>query len=638
MPRIGRQKGPQVTPPAHTAPQPTSLVAAAARVAIEGRGWRTFRFGDDSWQQECWRLYDIIGELRFAANWVGSACSRVRVYVAKVDKNGRVQEEVESKTKPKIAALADTLFGGPDAKAEALRTLGINLTVAGDCYIVGRGKPEDDLDEWMVVSCAELKRWGAHISYVYPDGTTERLDPDNDIVIRVWTPHPRRGLWPDSPTRAAMPMLWEIERLTRYVFAQIDSRLISAGLIPIPKELSFPDTDGEMTGAEALTDRLMRTGMASLKGEGTAAGVLPTFVEMPIEALGKIQNVDFSSVLSKEAMDLRTEAIKRFALAMDMAPEILLGSGDVNHWSEWHVSSENIKVHIEPLMTRICDALTKAYLKPALKTMHEDEDRYIFAYDTAPLTVRPQRLQDTLNLYDKGVVSRRTVLIEGDYKISDAPEPDEDLMRFTRELMLRDSNLFQIPAVRKVAGYTDEILPPDTVIPTQQTPGAGPPPPPAPPTGIVPTPAGLPPTESTAANALGGPGGVNAAPPSGITAGATVPPMTTFVVANATVVRALEMAGKKMLTPQQRGQWGDVPAHELHTRIRVSGEDHATRLLGSSLDHLNVLAEHLDLGVDAQQLRDTLHRYCMSLMCQEKPHHVNLLAEVLRDQGFLDGP
>lgn len=626
-------------PEAITASPRPALVAAAARVQIEGRGWRTFRFGDDSWQAECWRLYDIIGELRFAANWVGSACSRVRIYVAKVDKNGRMQEEVEAEKKPKIAALSDTLFGSPPAKAEALRTLGINLTVAGDCYIVGRGKPEDDLDEWMVVSCAELKRWGAHISYVYPDGTTERLDPENDIVIRVWTPHPRRSLWPDSPTRAAMPMLWEIERLTRYIFAQIDSRLMSAGMIPIPKETSFPDVDGEMSGAEALTDRIMRTGMASLKGEGTAAGVVPTFVEMPMEALGKIQNVDFASVLSSQAMDLRTEAIKRFALAMDMAPEILLGSGDVNHWSEWHVSAENLKVHIEPLMTRICDALTKAYLKPALKELDEDEDRYAFAFDTAPLTVRPQRLQDTLNMYEKGLVSGATVREEGDYRISDAPEVEESVRRFIQELMLRDANLFQIPAVRKAAGIPDEILPPDTVIPSQQ-PGGGTPPPPAPPTGIVPTAAGLPPEQSTAANALGGPGGPNAAPPvpTGITAGASVPAMTLFVVANATVVRALELAGKRMLSAKERGQWGDVPAYELHTRIRVSDAAHAERLLGNSVDHLSVLAADLEPGIDSPQLRDTLHRYCLSLMCQETAHHVNLLGQVLRDQGFLHGP
>ena len=237
--------------------QPKSLVASAARIRqLNGQGWQTYKFGDDAWQQEAWRLYDVIGELRYAANWIGSACSRVRIYVAEVDKNGRVQQETDD---PKVAALADTLFGSPTAKAEALRMIGINLTIAGDAYIVGRGTGRNETDEWYVVSCSELKRWSGAIWQLNPDGSKDPLDLERDIVIRVWTPHPRRALWADSPTRAAMPMLWEIERLTRYVFAQIDSRLISAGLLPVPKEASFPDENGIMiSGAEALTDMLLR--------------------------------------------------------------------------------------------------------------------------------------------------------------------------------------------------------------------------------------------------------------------------------------------------------------------------------------------------------------------------------------------
>ena len=126
-------------------------------------------------------------------------------------------------------------------------------------------------------------------------------------------------------------MLWEIERLTRYVFAQIDSRLVSAGLMPIPKEASFPDEvdeDGnQLSGSEALTARLLKTGAASLKGEGTAAGVVPTFVEIPTEALGKLELIQFTTVLSQQALELRAEALRRLGLAMDIDPSILMGAG-----------------------------------------------------------------------------------------------------------------------------------------------------------------------------------------------------------------------------------------------------------------------------------------------------------------------
>jgi hypothetical protein len=612
-------------------------------VNLDGQGWRSYKFGDDSWQTEAWRLYDIIGELRFIANWVGSACSRVRIYVAQVDDNGRIQKEVTNK---KIAGLSDTLFGGPPSKSEALRMLGINLTIAGDAYIIGRSTDDPKSDEWYVVSCSELKRYtrtGVVELQTY-DGTPEKLNPQRDMIIRVWTPHPRRNLWADSPTKAAMPMLWEVERLTRYVFAQIDSRLVSAGLLTIPKEISFPDEDPELAGAEQLTARLMKTGSASLKGEGTAAGVVPTIVEMPTEALGKSQLIQFTSELSERALDLRAEALRRLALSMDIDPSILTGVGDANHWGAWQIMEGQIKIHIEPLMTRICDALTTAYLQPALKALKEDPDRFIFWYDTAPLTVRPERLKDTREMYDAGLVSRATVLLSGDYKISDAPTEEEDLERFTRELMLRDPNLLQIPAIRKVAGYTDEILPPNTVFPPQGGPGgAGPPPPPAPPTGISET-AGPPiPLQTEAQNAPGGPPPVPSGAPPGITASASDPDAfavanaSVFVVANAAVLRAMELVGKRLLNRQHRNAYPNVPQHDLHTCIPVEGTEHAHRLLLGAWDHLYTLAAQVDPRLDAQALGVALDEYCVQLMSQQRQHQSALLARVLQHRGFFRG-
>ena len=616
---------------------PKSLIASAARIKMDGLAWRTWKFGDDTWQTEAWRLYDIVGELRFIANWVGSACSRVRIYVAEVDENGRVQKEVSKK---KVAGLADTLFGGPPAKAEALRMLGINLTVTGEAFIVGRSSSGPDSDEWSIVSTSELKRWGSNISQLNPDGTKESIDPRKDLIIRVWTPHPRRQQWSDSPTNAALPMLWEIERLTRFVFAQIDSRLVSAGIVPIPKEVSFSDQDPDMGASEALTDILMKTGSASLKGEGTAAGVVPIFVEMPLEALGKIDLIKFGSELSGQALELRAEAIRRLALAMDIEPSILTGAGEANHWGAWQIVEGQINVHIVPLMVRICDALTTAYLKPALKSIGESQERYVFWYDTAPLTVRPERLKDTREMYEKGLVSRDAVLLSGDYKITDAPSDEEDLMRFTRELMLRDPGLLQNPAVRKVAGYTEEILPAATVIaPAAGAQGAGPPPPPAPPTGISATPGGPMPQETEAQNAPGGPPAVPAGAPAGMTASAIVPaPVNTFVLANATCLRALERAGKRLLDRSNRDKWSQVKAYELHTRIRVRDPQHATQLLDGAWDHLSVLAEAVDPELDTGALKDALHGYCFTLLLKEQAHTVQLLGEYLRSRGILDDP
>lgn len=634
---LGRRRS---TPEPHPVP-PRSLVASAARIRkLDGQGWQTYKFGDESWQQEAWRLYDIIGELHFVANWIGSALSRVRIYVAEVDKNGRVQKETE---KPKVAALADTLFGGPNDKSELIRLMGVNLTVVGDAYIVGKSIDHKDKDEWFVLSGSELRRYTqtGTVEYTNYFGEPEFLDPAKDLIIRVWTPHARRTMWADSPTRAAMPMLWEIERLTRYVFAQIDSRLISAGMFPIPAETSFPDETDEdgnlLSASEAMTSRLLKAGASSLQNEGTAAGVVPLFFEVPMEALGKLANIEIGSSLSAQALELRSEAVRRFALAMDIDPSILAGAAEGNHWQVWHVNEGQIKIHIEPVMTRICQAVTQAYLRNALKHIKEDPDKYTFWYDTAPLTVRPERLKETQELYRDNIVSREAVLLSGNYKISDLPSEEEDTLRFTRELMLRDPNLFYIPAVRRVAGYSDEILPPGEVTPPPESGGAGPAPPPAPLTSISPTTGGPMPVETQAANAPGGP-----PTPASITAAIDDDPnafavanANTFVVANAAVVRALELAGKRLLDRHQRGTWPDTPPYDLHTRIKVQGADHATKLLAGAWDHLSVLAEHLDPEMDTLSLETTLQDYCMALLDQSQPHRSALLAKVLDRKGFL---
>jgi hypothetical protein len=428
-------------------------------------------------------------------------------------------------------------------------------------------------------------------------------------------------------------MLWEIERLTRYVFAQIDSRLVSAGLLPIPREASFVDDDDELTGAEGLTAHLMRVGSLSLKGEGTAAGAMPTVIEMPTEALGKINLVQFNSELSQQARELRQEAIQRFATAMDFPPEVLGGTGGTNHWSAWHIEESAVKIHIEPLMTRICDALTTAYLQPALKHLKEDPDRYIFWYDTAPLTVRPERLKDTLNLYEKGIVSREAVILAGDYKLSDIPDEEEDILRFTREVILRDPNLLQSPAVRKLAGYTEELLPLDAqVAPAAGAPGAGPPPPPAPPTGIQPTgPAPLP----QGSVAEGAPPPVEG---EAMVAAAAVPSaVTTFVVANAVALRALEVAGKRLLTRSQRAHVHGTAPEALHTRIPVTGPDHCGKLLAGAWDHLSSLATIMGMeDTDVLALRNTLDGYCTQRLLSGQPHDAKALSEAMQERGLLD--
>lgn len=650
------------------AQRPKTLVASAIRTNLSDLSYNLWKFRDEGWQRELWRFYDIIPEFAFAARWVGACCSRVRIYVAEVDRLGRVQGEVKD---PKINALADSLLGGPAAKAEALRSLGINLTVAGESYIVGRpGDPtgeesDNPRDEWYVLSSSEMRRvqsaqgeW--QWAWYLPDGNPFVLDLKRNVITRVWTQHPNRVWCADSPAHACQMILRELEQLTKYIFSQIDSRLVGAGLLIIPNNLDLPLEPGTTSSSESLMVRLAKAGAQSLRGEGSALGVLPNIVESDNAENWKL--LTFESQLSNQAMDLRKEAVNRLGVGLDMPPEVLTGVGSENHWNGYLIDGQGIKTHIEPLMNRICDALTKAYLVPALRLMNKDPARYTYSFDTSPLQLRPQRLQDALNLYDKQIISAQAVREAAFFKEADSPDVDEDMERFFRELILRNTELLQNEAIREAAGIPQDIvsqddmvaaLPPDQMgLPPGGAPPPGggmpgpngeslamngpPPPPPPPPTGIK---SELPPPIPDSINEpnLGSKRGQPTVP-TGVQASAhqrQMEEMAIVVVAEATVRRGLELAGKRLLDRDSRNQFRDVPSHELHTRIRVEDQARVNRLLNGAWDQLDSITNFVAAGFDTGPMRTCLETYCAQLLLTGTHHDPQLLLERLRKEGVV---
>ena len=390
--------------------------------------------------------------------------------------------------------------------------------------------------------------------------------------------------------------------------------------------MDFPDSDPDedIGPVETFVSILGEAMSASMAQDGTAKSVVPIIVERPPGEgeNNKFEHITFESALSQFTREYRDEAIRRLALAMDMPPEILLGTGDTNHWSAWHIEESTVKIHVEPMLNRICDALTQAYLTPMLKLMGEDPAKFTFWFDTAPLTVRPNRLQDTLNLYTAGIASRREVLEAGAYNPETAaPDQEEDNVRFMRELVLRDPTLFAVPEVREILGFDMEFATPEVAAP------GGPPPPPAP--GEVPQP--------TQPDALPErPSDTTPSPDSGLVAAAVemVPgPSTMLVACDLMVHRALELAGKRLHKSRERDQWLNYPPHELHTKFKVRDREHAERLLMGAWTHLGAVVG--DLGVEEDPLRRLLHAYCVELLIRSMTHDRSWLSMALKQGGLM---
>jgi hypothetical protein len=413
-------------------PTTKSLVASSTR--YPGKGVRIYTQRQD-WQRECYRHYAICGEARYGARFFGHALSRAVLSVAQQDSDGVVQQLEDG---PAYDALVD-LFNGPDGQTQMLDAIGLHLTVAGECYLIGRQAVTGDL--WEVLSCLEVQVVGTDQWQInYGNGMPVIDLTEDDVIIRIWLPAPGKHVEADSPFRSLLPILSEIEWLTRHVFAQITSRLAGAGILLMPQGMSFPKApaqdgkEGEPANeADAFMLTLAEAMMAPISDPGSPSALVPIVVTAPDDAIDKPRLLEFWSELDSNSLEMRVEAIRRFALGMDLPPEQVLGmssrsaggqSSGVSHWGAWQIEESTIKLHIEPMLDTVCNALTMGYLRPTVSDGVESVAAFV-TYSTERLRLRPDRSKEAFELYDRGLLSPKALFRENGFPLADMATPEE---------------------------------------------------------------------------------------------------------------------------------------------------------------------------------------------------------------------
>lgn len=519
-------------------PKRRSMIASAARYTFGGaQAWKgTLPAGDRRWQIEAWRHYDMCGELRYATGWKGNACAQAIMYAADIDpETGQLTGPTTNQT---IRDIAGAVLGGPVKRPQNIRTIVLNLEMAGEAYVVvvaetrkGHG------DKWLVVSGTELyQSSGADIEYTSPDtGERVRLGA-KDTLIRIWNGHPRLQLAADSAVRALLPTLREIEKSSQNIAARLDSRLIGAGLLISPTEADFPtEDDSEPEEDYSLSKLLYKNAQASLADPGSAASQVPIIAEVPAEFADGFRHITFETPLSKEVIQLRDSAIARLAGGLDLPREVLEGMGDSNHWSAWQVAEETYRTHLVPVLDVITDALTVAYLHPiATAAKVPDVDQYMLAFDGSALIGEPDPLTQVLELLDRGLITLEAALrmlhIPEDY----APTDDEQLKALALRLVTGAPTLFEQPVLRRILGFGDPEVPAAPAAP------------------VVPAVA------------------------------ASGAPALPVDMASLAVLHALERAGNRLVSTQRfKSEFADVPRYEMHVRLKPFPERHAGLLEGA---------------------------------------------------------
>jgi hypothetical protein len=610
-----------------------ALTAAAVPIDLkDATSWQMFKLGDHRWQWEAWRHYDICGELRFVVNWIGNAVSRCRLYAADVADDGTVGDETSN---AQAKMIAETMFGSPAAKAQAQRLMGVNMMVAGDVFIVAEGYQQttDQADKWYVCSSSEVFRRGDDIMVrrsITHGGGTYKLNPAKDLLIRAWNPHPRRHDAADSTTRAILPVLRELEQCTKRVFAELDSRLAGAGMLLLPDNIDFPRQPDDPPGIEGLTAVLTRTMATSLQQRDNAAAIVPIMLQASIDALDKIKHLTFDSQISEHITAMREAAVRRMAMSLDIPPEVLTGMGAANHWSGWQIEESSIKIHIEPLLIQLADALNVGYYQPALKAAGvQNPEKLTLWFDIAALTVRPNRSDQAMQFSDKELISDKAARDNAAFSDDDAPSEEEQVYKLVKALVLAQPAYAGDPEVQKILHLPKISLPAPSAAPAPEggdmlNPGdegydeAGTEPADA---GDRPLP-GLP---SVAEAEAGGAPKAKGQKLGQLAASAALADTALFYAADGAVRRALELAGGRLVPGPQRAAYA-VPKHELHTR-KVPTRERVPALLAGAWVHVREQAT--SLGVDPDRLEEFLGGYCTELLTRGMGHDPADLKEAI---------
>jgi len=464
--------GDSYAPAAFSAPR--SLTAAASQIIINDKGeaerFRSRRAnGSNSWQSEAWEYYDAIGEIKYAFNLVASVVSRIRLYAAIVQDPSEppvpirnsdfVDARLASAAERAIVRL-DSAYGG---QAGLLKDAALNLSVAGECYLVqmparaGAGLPES----WDIRSVDELQIDQRSNYTITPRGQGTSMGggsniegiklPKGAFVGRIWKAHPRFSDEADSSMRGLLDLCAELLLLNRTFRSTARSRL-NAGALYLPDGLSvaaspdpdYPyDEDSDLNSgftpeeaADEFEDQLMDAMTTPIRDEDSASAVVPLIIRGPAELGDKIKQFKFERSFDPALAQRADRVLERILQGLDVPKDVVTGLANVKYSNALQIDESLYKAHIEPLMLLISDALTVVYLRPYLLSAGFDPavvERVCIWYDPSQVATRNDRAADADAGFDRMAVSMDTWRRAHGFTETDAPEPTELALRLLVE-------------------------------------------------------------------------------------------------------------------------------------------------------------------------------------------------------------
>lgn len=404
----------------------SSLTAAGAPLRVASYEEATqLQLSRQEWTTRAWSYYENVGEVRYAANFIANSLSRLRLVAATTPSSSAAQWEPQVVGDGPVAEAVHRLQDPRGGQRGLLRSLGLNLFVPGEAFLLGQ--QIDNVQLWECLSSDELDvRTGYPQFYrkTLPNVTPQPI-PESALVIRIWKEHPRWSQLADSAMRTVLDQCETLLLLTRMERAAARSRFAGSGILFVPNELLPSGSRGESD-----TDfyaKLMESMIAPIKDETHPSSVVPILLTGPAEYGRSIQHITMDRAIEGDGLvRLKEDAVKRLAAAFDLPSEVLTGNTDLNHWGMAVVREETFSAHIQPFAEMVVDALTIGYLHPALRRAGvKNWAEYCVWFDKTELVQKADRFDSAMQAHDRMVISNEALRKAGQFAEADAPDDEE---------------------------------------------------------------------------------------------------------------------------------------------------------------------------------------------------------------------
>lgn len=418
------------------------------------------------WQPKAWTYYAGLPEVRYPANFVGSAMSRFIPRVGILDPNEPTAVPVSwaesgKKRKPKWVSIAEEILlgltGSQGGAPEIQARYGVDMNVSADGWLLGTDPDDDDEPtDWEFLSTDELQfheKEGKLRAFRDREGTgidptrDEPLPEDGVFYRRFWRPHPQFSSRADGALESLQDDCERLMALNDSISARIMSRLAQAGILFIPSGIQLPimpagiaDPD-ESDANKLFVKRLLAYFEASILNRKSAAGAMPIPLIGPDDLGEKIRHITMDRAIDETELQLRAETRDTIARGQDLPPEVQTGLKDASHWTTWSVMDSSFRNHLQPLADKYADGLTRVYLRPACKAAFEAEGQdpvlakqLVVLMDGSNVVSRPNEAEDGRQLHDRIAISDSALRRRSGAADAEEPEPEEYVRILGRQI------------------------------------------------------------------------------------------------------------------------------------------------------------------------------------------------------------